>query len=81
MTAKELCIILERYPADMRVVVEGYEGGYDDVLKDKIREINLELNVNDPDGYVGIHDEEGHGDCFDDNIPKKCRALLIGRVS
>ena len=31
MTVKELIAILQRYPSDMRVVVNGYEDGYDDV--------------------------------------------------
>ena len=31
MTVKELMKFLEKYPDDLRVVVNGYEDGYDDI--------------------------------------------------
>lgn len=34
-TKKELIEMLEQYPDDMRIVVWGYEGGYDDAVEIK----------------------------------------------
>lgn len=76
MTIGELCIILEHLPADMRVVVNGYEGGYDDVVNEEIREITLALNVNKDSCYFGPHDE-----AIGTTEHETCKALLIGRVS
>ena len=32
MTVKELMKFLEKYPDDLRIVVNGYEDGYDDIF-------------------------------------------------
>lgn len=45
MTVKELIQVLESYPDDLRVVVSGYESGYDDVTPERISVINIQLNV------------------------------------
>ena len=37
MTVKELVKLLEKYPDDLRVVVNGYEDGYDDTSFEGIR--------------------------------------------
>ena len=36
MTVKELMEFLEKYPDDLRVVVNGYEDGYDDISPNRI---------------------------------------------
>ncbi len=54
MTVKELINKLQSYPTDVRVVVEGYEGGYDDI--DITRQISIKLNVN-KEWYYGTHEE------------------------
>ncbi len=56
MTVKELMEFLEKYPDDLRVVVNGYEDGYDDILPERILSRKIELDA-------GKHDWEGkHGD-------------------
>ena len=54
MTISELIEQLKKYPSDMRVIIHGYEGGYDDINHFKEQEIIL--NVNDPESCYGVHD-------------------------
>ena len=44
MTIQDLIRILETYPADMRVVVSGYEEGFDDVSPERIAVVKVRLN-------------------------------------
>ena len=55
MTVKELMEFLEKYPDDLRVVVNGYEDGYDDILPDRIftRKIQLDTGKHDWEGQHG----------------------------
>ena len=56
MTIGELVRLLERYPSDLRVVVNGYEDGYDDVAAERISLTKIALDT-------GKHSWEGaHGD-------------------
>ena len=52
MTVKELVEFLPNYPDDLRVVVNGYEDGYDDILPERISTRKIELDT-------GKHDWEG----------------------
>ena len=45
MTIGELIQLLESYPPDMRVVVNGYEEGYDDLLPEQISVARILLNT------------------------------------
>ncbi len=59
MTTAELIELLKTYPADLRVVVNGYEQGYDDLDADCLAVIPIALDT-------GKHDWEGqHGDLED----------------
>ena len=59
MTVKELVKLLGKYPADLRVVVNGYEDGYDDLSLERISVIKIQLDTQ-------IHDWEGqHSDFYD----------------
>ena len=59
MTVRELIDHLERYPDDKRVVVNGYEEGYDDLRPDQIEVVNIALNT-------GVNNWEGrHRDIRD----------------
>ena len=61
MTVKELVAHLEKYPDNLRVVVNGYEDGYDDILPERIFTTKIELDA-------GKHDWEGqHGGAFPEN--------------
>ncbi len=80
MTAHELIRLLENHPADMRVVVNGYEAGYDDLSPQQISVRSIRLNT-------GKADWEGcHGDVDDppsespDNSPV-VDALIFRRTS
>ena len=56
MTVAELVQQLQRHPPDLRVVVDGYEDGYDDLSPEQIAEMKIALNT-------GKHRWEGmHGD-------------------
>ena len=52
MTVKELMELLGKYPDDLRVVVNGYEDGYDDLSLERISVIKIQLDTQ-------IHDWEG----------------------
>ena len=56
MNVEELVRILQTYPPDLRVVVNGYEDGYDDLSPERIVPVKIVLNT-------GQHRWEGkHGD-------------------
>ncbi len=56
MTVQELMELLEKYPDDLRVVVNGYEDGYDDISPERIFTRKMQLDA-------GTQDWEGkHGD-------------------
>ena len=58
MTVKELAELLRKYPEDLRVVVNGYEDGYDDLSPERISVIKIQLDTQ-------IHDWEGqHSDFY-----------------
>lgn len=56
MTVKELIQILGAYSNDLRVVVNGYEGGFDDITPDRISVIQIQLDVGTED-WEGQHEE------------------------
>ena len=56
MTVDELIRMLETYPPDLRVVVDGYEGGVDDLEARLLLVRDIRLNVN-ADWYYGRHEE------------------------
>ena len=80
MTVRELIELLEQQPADMRVVVDGYEQGYDDLSPQQMSIVGIVLNA-------GVHHWEGrHGNPSD--LPRAGRAdvttvdaLVLSRVS
>ena len=55
MTVAELIEVLNGHPPDLRVVVNGYEDGFDDLSPDQISLVRIALNT-------GVeHDEGQHG--------------------
>ena len=70
MTAAELIELLSKYPADMRVIVNGYEGGYDDITAPVKTPIKLNFYKQ---WYYGPHTDGG---TEHDEI-----ALLVGPAS
>ena len=79
MTVRELIDVLQQYPAGLRVVVNGYEEGYDDLSPQQISTAEIALNT-------GKHAWEGqHGDPhwlrgIPDGI-EVVEALVLRRVS
>ncbi len=57
MTVKELVEYLGKYPDDLRVVVNGYEDGFDDLSPERIAVIKIQLDTQ-------IHDWEGQHSGF-----------------
>ena len=58
MTVKELAELLGKYPDDLRVVVNGYEEGYDDLAAERISVVKIQLDTQ-------IYDWEGqHSDFY-----------------
>ena len=77
MTVAELVRMLARHRADLRVVVNGYEDGCDDLSPGQVSCIRIALNT-------GKHKWEGrHGDPDDDasENAQVVEALLLRRVS
>ena len=54
MTVQDLIRILRTYPADMRVVVNGYEDGFDNVSPEGIAVVKVQLNRGTKD-WQGRH--------------------------
>lgn len=71
MNVSDLIRLLERYPEDMRVVVNGYEQGYDDVSPEAICRTRIALNT-------GVHEWEGrHGDQDDLSAAARGSATMV----
>ena len=80
MTVDELIRVLAKYPPDLRVVVNGYEDGYDDLTTERISLKKIALET-------GKHRWEGrHGDVdgLASSRNKKgevVKAVVLARVS
>ena len=62
MNVQQLIEELQKYPPEMRVIVDGYEGGYNDCKPPKSTRIRL--NVHDEDDWsYGRHDDESYPFC------------------
>ncbi|MCY4611606.1 MAG: hypothetical protein OXC38_07920 [Gammaproteobacteria bacterium] len=44
MTVEELIRLLEGYPPELRVVVQGYENGFDDVSSERAKVVRVQLD-------------------------------------
>ena len=55
MTIQQLTTLLSQYPPNTRVVVAGYEGGFNDISIQKIIQLNLDANK---EWYYGQHEED-----------------------
>ncbi len=76
MTVEQLIEALRTYPSDLRVMVDGYEGGCDDLEQESIllRDVRLDVNVR---WYYGRHEEAYEGDHHEES--PTARALLFRR--
>ncbi len=62
MTATELIEELQKLKPQTRIVIRGYESGYNDVLK--LLPVKIKLNVNEH-WYEGAHDNSTETDAVD----------------
>ena len=65
MTVAELINVLRRYDPDLPVLVDGYEGGYEDLLEGLIRVQSVVLDVL-KEGHEAFHYLGKHGDPYPD---------------
>lgn len=80
MTVDELIQLLEKLPPDLRVVVNGYENGYDDLTPERLSVVRIALNMG-KHPWEGQHeDANGHagGASGDAEV---IEALVLRRVS
>ena len=56
MTVKELVELLGKYPDDLRVAVNGYEEGYDDLSLERISVIKIQVDTQNQD-WEGQHSD------------------------
>ena len=54
MTVQQVIALLATYPPDLRVVVNGYENGFDDVESERVSLTRIELDVGE-DWWEGRH--------------------------
>jgi len=54
MTISELIETLKTHPGDLRVVVDGYEDGYDDLSARQISNVRIALNTGTQE-WIGQH--------------------------
>ena len=74
MNVQQLIEELQKHPPEMRVIVNGYEGGYNDL--DSPEQKSIRLNVHLPDKwYYGRHDDEDYP--FGSEDGSKETALLV----
>lgn len=59
MTIRELILLLQGCQQDMRVIMDGYEGGYEDVGGTETKAILLNYN---PEWYYGPHEDANERD-------------------
>lgn len=76
MTVDELIQLLKKHPPGLRVVVNGYESGYDDLTPEQVASIRIVLNMG-KHRWEGRHeDANGLTDGAD-----TVEALVLRRVS
>ena len=80
MTVKELKKHLEKYPPNIHVVVNGYEGGWDDIEPENISKKEVLLNFS-KESYYGKHEELFFVKKADIKKGKTAEVLAIARSS
>lgn len=61
MTASELIRLLQEYPPDTKIVVRGYEDGYNDILK--LRQVKIKNNLGAA-WYYGVYSDSEEKDAI-----------------
>ena len=80
MVVSELIELLQEYPAGLRVVVNGYEDGYDDLSPQQISLAEISLNTG-KHHWEGRHGVPRHPPAGSVDRPDAAEALVLCRVS
>ena len=80
MTVSELISLLRSYPADLRVVVDGYEDGFDDLSPEQLSVVKVGLDTG-KDEWVGDHIEARFLATEPDTAAEVVEALALRRTS
>ena len=80
MTVSELIKLLQEYPASLRVVVNGYEEGYDDLSPEQLSIAKISLNTG-KHHWEGQHGDSRHPAEETRDGAKVEEALVLRRVS
>jgi hypothetical protein len=80
MTVKELAKLLESYPDDLRVVVNGYEDGFDDLAPERISVKKIQLDTGTYD-WAGQHSDFYDSDKETTDNAEIVEALVFRRAS
>lgn len=62
MTAIELIKNLQKLPAETRIIVSGYEDGFNDIIE--LKKVKIKKDVNEH-WYEGAHSESNESDSID----------------
>ena len=68
MNIKDLIEKLKSFPADAQVLVEGYEGGYDDIIRIEEKPVVKNANANDWDDEY---------DATESSVKERIKAVVI----
>ena len=77
MNIGELISILSEYDVELEVLVSGYELGYDAVLKENIRFV--EVVDTGRESMCGRYEDWDLGYYAEGELPEKIKAVVIGR--
>lgn len=80
MTVSQLLEVLQTHPGDLRVVVNGYEEGFDDLSPDQISLVHITLNTGVED-WQGQHGEADENPADAAATVTTVHALVLRRVS
>ena len=79
MTVQQLITLLATYPSELRVVVNGYENGFDDVEPERVSITRIELDVG-ANWWDGRHAAAAEG-AAPDMLGRRVDALVLRRAS
>lgn len=81
MNVGDLIQELQKYDKAMLVMVDGYEGGFNDVIKECITIKDIALNIHDIEGIYGPHENAFCPYWIKSFSPetKKVKALILQR--
>ena len=80
MTVSQLIEVLQTHPGELRVVVNGYEDGFDDLSPNQISLVRIALNTGVED-WEGQHGEADENPADAPSTVTTVDALVLRRVS